>query len=268
VTAISATSNADTGTKALEIQDNLTKARKDQTTKQAAYDKAKKEFDESDKKATTAKAAHTTKAKELETAKGTTVADSDTAGKEAKKARIATLESESGALEATATKARADADEKKPAKEEAKKLLSDQNNTVASLEKRLEAASAVSAGGSSKIEIANCGECKPKSLSDKSVTTIANTVKDIVNQTFELDEVELRCLKFLNSPKEKTLSLESYKSTNTFCVNYLSNKVDRDKNSIEAKQNEIAVDRLKIAKELAEDPKLKPLFDSIEFDDE
>ena len=129
--------------------------------------------------------------------------------------------------------------EKQTAKMEADRSVLEQKENVIAFENKLKTARNVSTNGDSQIVVLDCGNCKAPAPSKETVKELARAVEAIVNSAFTLDEVELRCLRTLNSTEDEKLSLASYNTTVSFCEQFLSIKNSRDHNMIEAEKIEI-----------------------------
>ncbi|TNE35642.1 MAG: hypothetical protein EP347_12985 [Alphaproteobacteria bacterium] len=240
-TAISATAKADTGDTALKIQENLEKAEKDQAGKQKAFEKASEDFEDLENKSNEASKKHEKTKKELGEAQDALTKDPQNA---ALKEKVERLKTDEGEQKTKSEEAKTKADEKKKEKVAAEKALNDQKKVVSSFKKKLESALAVSVDSTTEIKFSDCNECNDKKPSPESIKILADAVERIVEQTFKLDEIQLKCLKTLEAPDPVAMQRDpdSYKGARSFCLAYMKNT--NEKTRLDLLEREKAIKEL------------------------
>jgi hypothetical protein len=267
--AISTTAEADTGSSALTAQENVEKAQAKLKTKTAAAKAAEDAHKPFVDKVIQAEKVQKEKSEELGDLKKA-LSEARNASPKPDKDPIPDLEAKILKVEVEETDAKAlvatreqEAAKTKLAKAEAETEVETQIELIASLKEKLSAAMAVSSSGASKIEFGNCETCRPKPASDAAVASISNAVKDIVEKTFDLDEVQLSCLKFLRGSVTETAIKYSGKNNLTgealekdekekvyknFCFTYMNRQAAMAAADAAAKNKEAA----KVEKETIE----------------
>ena len=96
-------------------------------------------------------------------------------------------------------------------------------------------------------------------------------MKDIVSLTFDLDEVELKCIKIMESTNKRNETAGtapgSYTLDKEVCGEYMRMKISQKDVEIRERRSQLDQKKLLLAKEMAEDPKLKDLFEFLETAD-
>lgn len=200
--ALTSAAQADTGTKLLEIQENLDKEKQrldglkiESANVEAAATQAQEEANQAKKELDTA-------TMELANVKGKTPA--------ATKAELDAVREKVDNAQEKYDKLKGEVESKEAARKKAQGDVKEAEKNLASLETKREAArsaQATSSGGAvigsagQSCCVSNKGDCCRR-LTDAQTTTVAKAVVDLIDKAFDFDEVLLQCMAIISRRDE------------------------------------------------------------------